>query len=120
LANTLLFADTFREQSVMRLQPSDLKRDQSRQEEFANSISHGIGLIAAIAGAPFLIIHAIQNGDAKFIVGVIIFSVTTILLYFASTIYHILPIGKLKRLFNVIDHSVIFLLIAGTYTPFTL
>lgn len=104
----------------MRLQTSDLKRDQSRQEEFANSISHGIGLIAAIAGVPFLINNAFQHGDAKFIVGVIIFSVTTILLYFASTIYHLLPIGKIKRLFNVIDHSVIFLMIAGTYTPFTL
>ncbi len=104
----------------MRAHNLGLKRDQSKSEEFANSLSHGIGLIAAIVGAPFLIIHAIQHGDGKFIVGVSAFSLTTILLYLASTVYHILPISRMKRVFNVIDHSIIFLLIAGTYTPFTL
>ncbi|ADI29730.1 PAQR family membrane homeostasis protein TrhA [Methylotenera versatilis] len=104
----------------MRAHTLSLKRDQSRNEEFANSLSHGIGLIAAIVGAPFLIIHAIQHGDGQFIVGVSVFSLTTILLYLASTVYHILPNSKIKRIFNVIDHSIIFLLIAGTYTPFTL
>jgi hemolysin III len=98
----------------------DLKRDQSQNEELTNCISHGIGLIAALIGAPFLISHAAQYGDSKFIVGVSVFSLTTILLYLASTAYHILPIGKAKRILNVIDHSIIFLLIAGTYTPFTL
>ena len=97
-----------------------LSRDQSRNEELANSVSHGIGLLASIIGAPFLIVHAAQNGDAKFIVGVIVFAVTAILLYLASTLYHILPTGKIKNVFNIIDHSIIFLLIAGTYTPFTL
>ena len=97
-----------------------LKRDQSKNEELANSISHGIGLIAALIGAPFLISHAAQYGDSNFIVGVSVFSLTTILLYLASTAYHIVPIGKAKRILNVIDHSIIFLLIAGTYTPFTL
>lgn len=100
--------------------PAGLPRDQSHREELANSVSHGVGLIAAIVGSPFLIINAIEHGDTQFIVGVIIFSATTILLYLASTLYHILPIGKIKRVFNVIDHSSIFLLIAGTYTPFTL
>lgn len=97
-----------------------LKRDQSQNEELTNCISHGIGLIAALIGAPFLISHAAQYGDIKFIVGVSVYSLTTILLYLASTVYHILPIGKAKRILNVIDHSIIFLLIAGTYTPFTL
>lgn len=97
-----------------------LKRDQSQNEELTNCISHGIGLIAALIGAPFQISHAAQYGDGKFIVGVSVFSLTTILLYLASTVYHILPIGKAKRILNVIDHSIIFLLIAGTYTPFTL
>ena len=97
-----------------------LKRDQSKNEELANSISHGIGLIAALIGAPFLISHAAQYGDSNFIVGVSVFSLTTILLYLASTAYHIVPIGKAKSILNVIDHSIIFLLIAGTYTPFTL
>ncbi|OGV78060.1 MAG: hemolysin D [Methylotenera sp. RIFCSPLOWO2_02_FULL_45_14] len=104
----------------MRILSSGPKRDQSQPEEFANSLSHGIGLIAAIVGAPFLIIHAMRHGDTKFIVGTSVFAVVTILLYLASTLYHMLPIGKIKRVFNVIDHSIIFLLIAGTYTPFTL
>jgi hemolysin III len=104
----------------MKIYPAGLMRDQSQGEELVNSLSHGVGLIGAITGAPFLIIHATQYGDSKFIVGACIFSLTTILLYLASTLYHIIPIGKIKRIFNVIDHSVIFLLIAGTYTPFTL
>lgn len=104
----------------MRILSSGPKRDQSPPEEFANSLSHGIGLIAAIVGAPFLITHAMRHGDTQFIVGASVFAVVTILLYLASTLYHMLPIGKIKRVFNIIDHSIIFLLIAGTYTPFTL
>lgn len=100
--------------------PVRLKREQSQVEEVANSISHGIGLIAALAGAPLLIMHAAGHADAVFIIGTSIFSVTMILLYLASTIYHALPVGKAKRFFRIIEHSAIFLLIAGTYTPFTL
>jgi hemolysin III len=96
------------------------KREQSQAEEIANSISHGIGLVAALVGTPFLIIHAARLGDAGFIVGTSLFSATIILLYLASTLYHALPMGKAKRVIRVIEHSVIFLLIAGTYTPFTL
>jgi len=99
---------------------TDSNREQSQTEEIANSISHGIGLIAALIGTPFLINHAVWYGDAGFIVGTCIFSMTIILLYFASTFYHALPVGKTKRVFRVIEHSSIFLLIAGTYTPFTL
>ena len=96
------------------------KREQSRGEEIANSISHGIGLVAALVATPFLIMHAIRRGDAGFIVGASIFAATMVLLYLASTLYHALPTGKAKRVFRVIEHSAIFLLIAGTYTPFTL
>jgi hemolysin III len=96
------------------------QREQSRGEEIANSISHGIGLIAAVAATPFLVMHAIRRGDAAFIVGVSIFATTMVLLYLASAIYHALPAGKAKRVFQIIEHSAIFLLIAGTYTPFTL
>ena len=99
---------------------SDPKREQSQAEEIANSISHGMGLIAALVGTPFLIMHAVRQGDAGFIVGTSIFSATIIILYLASTLYHALPNGKAKRVFRVIEHSAIFLLIAGTYTPFTL
>jgi hemolysin III len=96
------------------------RREQSQAEEIANSISHGIGLVAALVGTPFLIIDAAQRGEVAFIVGTSIFSATIIFLYLASTLYHALPISKAKRIFRTIEHSAIFLLIAGTYTPFTL
>lgn len=96
------------------------RRDQSRQEEIANSISHGIGLIAAGIATPFLILQALQHGDTGFIIGASVFATTMVLLYLASTIDHALPPGRNKRVFRVVEHSAIFLLIAGTYTPFTL
>ena len=95
-------------------------RQQTLGEEIANSISHGAGLVGAIVGTPFLVIAAVRHGDAGFIVGASIFCATMILLYAASMLYHAFPVGRLKRLFVVLDHSAIFLLIAGTYTPFTL
>lgn len=96
------------------------RRVQSREEEIANSLSHGLGLIASLVAAPFLVLHAVQQGDAGFITGASIFAATMILLYLASTLYHSLPVGHAKRVFRIIEHSAIFLLIAGTYTPFTL
>ena len=96
------------------------KRTQSRGEELANSLSHGFGLIAALVASPFLVLHAVRQGDAGFMVGASIFAATMVLLYLASTLYHALPVGRAKRVFRVIEHSAIFLLIAGTYTPFTL
>lgn len=70
--------------------------------------------------APFLLTQAVRRGDTGFIVGASVFAATMVLLYLASTIYHALPIGKAKPVFRVIDHSAIYLLIAGTYTPFML
>ena len=96
------------------------QREQSRGEEIANSISHGIGLVAAVVATPFLIANATRRGDPGFIVGASIFASTMVLLYLASTLYHALPTGKAKRVFRVIEHCAIFFLIAGTYTPFTL
>jgi hemolysin III len=93
---------------------------QSRGEELANSLSHGFGLIAALVASPFLVLHAVRQGDAGFMVGASVFAATMVLLYLASTLYHALPVGRAKRVFRVIEHSAIFLLIAGTYTPFTL
>ncbi len=95
-------------------------REQSRGEELANSISHGIGMVASLVGAPFIILHALHHDTARSVVGVSIFAATMVLLYLGSTIYHALPQGKAKRAFQVIEHSAIYLLIAGTYTPFTL
>jgi hemolysin III len=99
---------------------SNPKRVQSPGEEIANSISHGIGVLAALVGTPFLVMHAVRHGDAGFIVGTIVFSASMILLYLASALYHAWPIGKVKRCFRIIEHSAIFILIAGTYTPLTL
>ncbi len=94
-------------------------RDQTLGEEIANSISHGVGFLGAVALMPFLIIHAIPFG-ASSVVGASIFGATAILLYSASTLYHAFPQSRTKRVFNILDHGAIFLLIAGTYTPFTL
>lgn len=104
----------------MKISLAALKREQSRREEIANSVSHCIGLVAALVASPLLILHAVRRGDTGFIVGASIFAATMVLLYLASTLYHALPIGRAKRVFRVIEHSAIFLLIAGTYTPFTL
>jgi len=100
--------------------PASPRYRQSQGEEIANSISHGLALAAALVGTPYLILSAARHGDARFIVGTSIFAATMIILYLSSTLYHALPVGKVKRLFRVIEHSAIFLLIAGTYTPFTL
>jgi len=100
--------------------PVKFRREQSRPEELANSLSHGAGIVAALIGAPILLVHAVRHGDTAFIVGTSLFSATIFLLYSSSTIYHALPAGKAKRVFRVLDHSLIYLLIAGTYTPFTL
>jgi hemolysin III len=96
------------------------ERMQSRREEIANSVSSGVGLVAVIGGIPFLLGSAIQRGSKVSLAGVIMFAATMVSLYLSSTIYHALPRTKIKRLFRVFDHSAIFLLIAGTYTPFTL
>lgn len=96
------------------------RREPAPGEEIANSISHGIGLLATFVAIPFLILHAVRHGDTGFIVGAFVFATTMVLLYAASTAYHALPPGKGKRVLRTIEHSAIFLLIAGTYTPFTL
>jgi hemolysin III len=93
---------------------------QSRSEELANSISHGVGIAGALAATPILIVGAAQNGGAADVVGGAVFGASMILLYLASTLYHALPMGRAKALLRKLDHSAIFLLIAGTYTPFTL
>jgi hemolysin III len=96
------------------------KREQSRSEEIANSLSHGIGLAAALGATPFLIMHAVRLGGTGFVIGSCIFAASVVSLYLASTLYHAFPTGTAKRAFQVIEHSAIFFLIAGTYTPFTL
>lgn len=99
--------------------PGCLRR-QSLGEEIANSISHGMGLLIALVSTPILISAAVRQGGVTASIGSGIFALTLVLLYLASTLYHALPYNRAKRLFQVFDHCAIFLLIAGTYTPFTL
>jgi len=96
------------------------ERPQSLGEEVANSVSHGLGLSAAVAAFPVLVIAAQQRGDTSGIVGASVFATAMVLLYLASTLFHALPSCRAKRVFQILDHSAIYLLIAGTYTPFTL
>lgn len=95
-------------------------RPQTRGEEIANSVSHGMGALGAMLAAPLLIVVAARRGDAALVAAAAIFAASMCLLYLASTLYHALPRGRAKQLFNVLDHSAIYLLIAGTYTPFAL
>ena len=100
--------------------PYALDRPQTIGEEIANSISHGMALLLAIAAAPVLIVSAVRHSDAAGIIGASVFAATMVILYATSMLYHVLPLNRAKRVFQVLDHSAIYLLIAGTYTPFTL
>jgi hemolysin III len=95
------------------------KRPQTLGEEIANSVSHGLGLLAAIGAAPFLVAAARKLNSASF-VGATVFAATMVLLYLTSTLYHALPTGRAKRLLLRLDYCAIFLFIAGSYTPFAL
>lgn len=96
------------------------KRPQTRGEETANSVSHGVGLLAALLGTPVLMASAIRRGGTADVIGAGVFAFTMALLYLTSTLYHAHPGPAAKGVLRVIDHGAIFLLIAGTYTPFTL
>lgn len=92
----------------------------SLHEERANAWTHGLGLLLSLAGIPGLIIMAVRHGDAWHIVSCSLYGGTLIALYLASTIYHSARRASWKAVFRVVDHACIYLLIAGTYTPFTL
>jgi hemolysin III len=96
------------------------RRPQSSGEEIANGVSHGVAMVASLIAAPFLLSSASRHGSAWNIVGASVFAGATIFMYLSSTLYHVLPENRAKRVFRVLDHEAIFLLIAGTYTPFTL
>lgn len=94
-------------------------RLQSLGEEIANSVSHGLALLAAICAVPFLMAAARDLSTASR-VGAVVFAVTMVMLYFTSMLYHALPNGRAKRVFLKLDYCAIFLFIAGSYTPFAL
>lgn len=101
----------------MSLSPSN---KYSLGEEIAHGLTHGIGIVLAIAGLCVLVTFSALYGSAVHVVASSIFGASMIVLYTASTLYHSLPMPETKRIMRVVDHASIYLLIAGTYTPFTL
>jgi len=102
---------------------SELGQESARYtiaEEVAHSITHGVGLLLGIAAQVLLIVFAVKYSSPIAVVAASIYGATLVLLYAASTLYHALPRGSAKRVFEILDHSAIFLLIAGTYTPYML
>ena len=95
-------------------------RPQTVGEEIANAISHGIGFLGAIASLPVLVAVASRHGSAMHVVAAGVFSVTMMVLYLVSALYHAAPEGETKAFLNRLDHAAIYLFIAGTYTPFAL
>ena len=93
---------------------------QSLREEIANSVSHGVGLAFGVIALPILVVLACVRGTSWHIVSCSIYGSTLVILYLSSTLYHALQSPKAKKIFKTIDHCSIYLLIAGSYTPFTL
>lgn len=92
----------------------------SQWEEVANAMSHGLGLVASIAALPLLIALGLQRGDGLAALGAAVFGVSLLCVYTTSTVYHALPLGPAKDRWRRLDHAAIYVLIAGTYTPFML
>ncbi len=93
---------------------------QSLGEELANSASHALGLFAALFATPLLVFRSWEHGSVSAFIGSCVFTATIVLLYLGSTLYHAWPRTRIKGVLQVIDHSAVYLLIAGTYTPIAL
>jgi hemolysin III len=102
------------------MKSNTVARNQTVGEEIANAVSHGLGFLLAVASLPILVLYMSAHGSAINIVAVSVFSVTMMALYLVSTLYHALPDGRAKLLMNQLDHSAIYVFIAGSYTPFVL
>ena len=115
---------TINRQGPAKPSPYDRNRpsyhDQSLGEEIANGITHGIGAALAIAGLVILVVFGALYGDAWRVVSFSIYGATLVILYLISTLYHSFTNPRVKKVFQVLDHCSIYLLIAGTYTPITL
>ncbi|MBW7863553.1 MAG: hemolysin III family protein [Candidatus Hydrogenedens sp.] len=96
------------------------EKHYSLREEIANALTHGIGALLSLIGLVVMVLLAVWSGDPWKIVSASVFGGSMIALYLASTLYHAVPVPKLKHFFRKLDHSAIYLLIAGTYTPFLL
>jgi hemolysin III len=104
----------------MPRQPQLINAYYTLREEIANAVTHGFGIVLAIAALVTMATVAARNGDSWHVASCSIFGATLVLLYTASTLYHSIQAERLRPLLRALDHSAIFLLIAGTYTPFTL
>lgn len=104
----------------MSLSKIKLSEDFPNIEELWHSITHGIGVVLSIVGLVFLILRAVAHGTTWHLVSFIVYGVSLIVLYLASATYHGTPVGKLKDALHKFDRSAIYILIAGTYTPFLL
>jgi hemolysin III len=94
--------------------------DYSNREELANSLTHGLGVALSIAGLVLMVVFSSRFGDAWHVVSTAVFGATLVLLYTSSTLYHSFRGERIKQVLQKIDHAAIFLLIAGSYTPFVL
>lgn len=99
---------------------ADKRRPYSLGEEIANSVTHGVGIVLAIAGLVILVAATWKSSDVFAVAASIVYGVSLVIEYSASTLYHALPQPAAKHVFKVLDHAGIYLLIAGTYTPFCL
>jgi hemolysin III len=97
-----------------------LSRINRELEEVASAATHGLGLLASVVALPLLILFAAQHGDGWALVGATVFGLSLVVMYGASTVYHALKPGPTKDLWRRLDYAAIYLLIAGTYTPFSL
>lgn len=95
-------------------------RTPGLREEVANAMSHGVGFLLAVASLSVLVDFTARQASRSALLGACVFSLTMMLLYFSSAVYHWLPRGRAKDWFNRLDHAAIYLFIAGTYTPFAL
>lgn len=95
-------------------------REYTTGEEVANAVSHGIGALLAIAAIPITVVTAVSHGGGILLAAALVYSISMLLEYTASTMYHALTAEAAKKVFKVIDHSAIYLFIAGSYTPFCL
>lgn len=92
----------------------------SKSEEIANGVTHAVAVLLSITALVLMVVYSSRYGDVYHIVSSAIFGSTLILLYSASTLYHLIPVSRAKNVFRKLDHAMIYLLIAGTYTPYTL
>ncbi len=94
--------------------------EYSPGEQIANSVTHGIGAVLSLVGTAFLLYYAVLGGSARHVVAFTVYGATLFLLHLASTLYHALRPPRARRVFRIFDHCSVYLLIAGTYTPFLL